>query len=611
MYVVATAGHVDHGKSTLVRALTGMEPDRWAEERRRGLTIDLGFAWTVLDSGREVSFVDVPGHERFMTNTVAGLGPVPVVCFVVAAHEGWRSQSSEHRDAIAALGIRHGLLVVTCSDRAPDRVDDVIAQSTRELGGTGIAEAPVVVVSAATGQGLHLLRATIDRVLAALPAPRTNGRVRLWVDRSFTVTGAGTVVTGTLTAGNISVDDRMTVHGASGERSVSVRGIQSCGAPQRSMMPVSRIAVNLRGISSADIARGDTLFTSGEWHITAVVDIRIVSGAPAEAAPTQIMVHVGTAAIPGRLRMLGGEHVRVALARPLPLAFGDRLLLRDPTGHRVVWGALVIDADPPGLHRRGDATRRAGALAAVGDGGDVVAEVARRGAVSPQHLYRIGLLPTEHAEAPHEGVRAIGRWWVYEPTFRLWREMLRAAIARLHEMDPLSPGLSRGQAVELLGLPNNSLLDAIIREEELRYIDGRLQLPGYEYDLGPAETAVTALERQLTTHPFRAPESGDLAALGLDTRALAAAEHAGRIWRLRGGVVLLPTAATLALRELGQLKQPFTTSNAREALDTTRRVVIPLLEYLDTRGWTRRIDALHREIVPASVGREPVLNGEV
>ena len=201
---MATAGHVDHGKSTLIRALTGMEPDRWEEERRRGLTIDLGFAWTTLASGREVAFVDVPGHQRFLGNTLAGLGPVPVVCFVVAADDGWQAQSSDHRDAVAALAIRHGLIVITRADRAPERVFEVLAEARAELAETGLCDAPGVIVSAVDGTGLTELRAALDRVLQQVPEPATTARVRLWVDRSFTITGAGTVVTGTLAAGTLA-----------------------------------------------------------------------------------------------------------------------------------------------------------------------------------------------------------------------------------------------------------------------------------------------------------------------------------------------------------------------------------------------------------------------
>src|SRR5690349_15960569 len=227
MFVVATAGHVDHGKSTLVRALTGMEPDRWAEERRRGLTIDLGFAWTTLPSGRDVAFVDVPGHERFLGNMLAGLGPAPAVCFVVAADEGWQAQSSDHRDAIAALGIRHGLVVISRADRAPDRAAEVLEQARAELADTGLADAPAVIVSAVDGTGLTELRGTLDDLLARVPAPPATARLRLWVDRSFTITGAGTVVTGTLAAGTLARGDRLQLLGPASARPVVVRGLES------------------------------------------------------------------------------------------------------------------------------------------------------------------------------------------------------------------------------------------------------------------------------------------------------------------------------------------------------------------------------------------------
>src|SRR5690606_32919225 len=203
MQVIATAGHVDHGKSTLIRALTGIEPDRLAEEKRRGLTIDLGFAWTTLPSGQEVSFVDVPGHERFLGNMLAGIGPAPIVCFVVAADEGWQAQSSDHRDAVAALGIDQGLLVITRADLAPDRVPEVIAQARTELAGTGLAAAPALAVSAVTGEGMDALREQLDELVAAARRPDPRQRVRLWVDRAFTVSGAGTVITGTLAAGTL------------------------------------------------------------------------------------------------------------------------------------------------------------------------------------------------------------------------------------------------------------------------------------------------------------------------------------------------------------------------------------------------------------------------
>ncbi|MGO3501852.1 MAG: GTP-binding protein, partial [Brachybacterium tyrofermentans] len=326
--VVATAGHVDHGKSTLVRALTGIEPDRLAEERRRGLTIDLGFAWTTLPSGQEVSFVDVPGHERFLGNMLAGLGPAPLVCFVVAADSGWSAQSGDHRDALAALGIDQGLLVVSRSDLAPDRVGSVIAEARRELRGTGLADAPALGVSAVTGEGIPALRAALDHLVTTARDPSPRERVRLWIDRSFSVTGAGTVVTGTLGAGTVSREDPLELCGQERGGEALVRGLQSHGGQVPSIGPVTRAAVNLRGLGTGEIGRGDALLTPGAWETTTTVDVRRLTGAELTDAPSELQAHIGTAAVTARIRPFGPDHARLTLSRSLPLGVGDRLVLR-------------------------------------------------------------------------------------------------------------------------------------------------------------------------------------------------------------------------------------------------------------------------------------------
>ncbi|WP_367921483.1 selenocysteine-specific translation elongation factor, partial [Nocardioides ginsengisoli] len=364
-HVVATAGHVDHGKSTLVRALTGIEPDRWAEERRRGLTIDLGYAWTTLPSGAHVAFVDVPGHQRFVGNMLAGLGPAPVVLFVVAADAGWQAQSSEHRDAVRALGIGRGVVALTCADRASaEQLERTRAQVAVELADTGLRDAPVVVLSAITGDGLDDLIAALADVLDAAP-PAAEGRLRLWVDRSFSVAGAGTVVTGTLATGTLSAGDDVEILGPRGRMGAGVRRIESEGAGRDVVGPVRRVALNLRGIGADEVARGDAVVTPGGWRESDLVDVRRTSGPP--TLPEQLHLHVGTAAVPVRVRPLDDDHLRLRLARPLPLAHGDRLVLRDP-GSGVVAGALVLDTDPPPLSRRGDAARRAAALATAAPG---------------------------------------------------------------------------------------------------------------------------------------------------------------------------------------------------------------------------------------------------
>jgi selenocysteine-specific elongation factor len=295
------------------------------------------------------------------------------------------------------------------------------------------------------------------------------------------------------------------------------------------------------------------------------------------------------------LRPFDDDHARLTLDRHLPLVLGDRLVLRDP-GSRQFLGAQVLDAEPPTLRRRGDSARRATALAGMDVGGDVAAEVARRGAVRQSHLRRLGLLAPADP-VPPAGVRALGDWWVHGPAYDAWRQRLLTAVHELHDRDPLADGLSRGAARDLLGLPDESLLDAVTRDAGLEQDGGHIRVAGARDDLGSAEVAVCELEARLRTEPFHAPEADELSALELGVRELAAAERAGRVLRLRDGVVLLPTAPALAMRELARLEQPFTTSQARQALGTSRRVAIPLLEHLDSRGWTRRLDAGHREIV--------------
>ena len=597
MHVVATAGHVDSGKSTLVRALTGMEPDRWEEERRRGLTIDLGYAWTTLLSGRDVAFVDVPGHERFLGNMLAGIGPAPVVCFVVAADEGWQAQSSDHRDAVAALGIEHGVVVLSRADRASgQRVADVLSRTRTELAGTGLRNAPAIAVSAVDGTGLAELRTALDGVLAQVPAPTTTGRVRLWVDRSFTITGSGTVVTGTLAAGTLAQGDRLELLGHSESRPVVVRGLQSRDTSYPSVEPVSRVALNLRDVAATDIRRGDALVTPDAWPTTGVVGIHRTTGVAYTEVPEQIMVHVGTASVPARLRPFGADHARLVLDRPLPLVLGDRLVLRDPGSRSVLGGARILDADPPELRRRGDGAHWAERLSGMDPAGDILGEVAARGAVQVDHLRKLGLLPGHDAEAP-QGVRVFGDWWVHAPVLEAWQHRLRAAVEALQEKDPLAPGLSMGAARDLLRLPDERLLSHVIHGAELEQESGHIRLPGSRHNLGPIESAIVQLERRLSAAAFHAPEADELAALGLGARELAAAERTGRLLRLRDGVVLLPTAPALAMRTLAGLAQPFTTSQARQALDTTRRIAVPLLEHLDSRGWTKRIDAGHRTVV--------------
>jgi selenocysteine-specific elongation factor len=584
VHVVATAGHVDHGKSTLVRALTGIEPDRWAEEHRRGLTIDLGYAWATLPSGEQLAFVDVPGHQRFIGNMLAGLGPAPAVVFVVAADEGWREQSQEHLAAVDALGIRRGLLVVTRSDLADPA--PVLADASERLAATSLGPGPAVAVSARTGQGLPELRVALDRLVALMPTPDSGGRVRLWVDRSFTIRGSGTVVTGTLGQGTVAVGDELAV----ARRRVRVRGVQSLEQPRESVGAVARVALNLRGVAPEEVPRGVVLTAPGAWRPTRVVDVRL-SG---DQRPATVTLHVGTAALEAHLRPLGGDTARLTFGVPLPLVAGDRAILRDPGARRILGGALVLDADPPALTRRGDAHRRGEALASATGGPDLATEVGRRGAMTREHATALGV--TMPSQLPGTVVSQ-GDWLVDRSAMSAWGERLVTAVKQQAASAPLDPSLPVAAARAAVGVPDVALVALVADTAGLEVRDGRVWLPGVGGDLGPAESALAVIERRLAGDPFAAPARGELETGGLGPRELAAAERLGRVVRLPDEVVLLPDAPARAMRVLAALPQPFTLSEARQALGTTRRVAVPLLEHLDARGWTRRVDGSHREVV--------------
>ena len=303
MYVVATAGHVDHGKSTLVRALTGMEPDRWAEERRRGMTIDLGYAWMTLPDGEKLAFVDVPGHERFVPNMLAGLGPVPAVLFVVAADGGWMPQSAEHLAAVDALGVRHGLLVVTRADLAdPGRRR---GRRWRRSPGPASARWRRFRSARSPARACRALRDALARLAAALPKAVPDGPVRLWIDRSFTIRGSGTVVTGTLPAGTVRNGQELLL--CPSLQPVRVRGLQALGASADRVAGVARVALNLRGVPPDVPERGMALIEAGRWTMSGELDVRITAGAAGLPAkfPPELLLHIGSARTTARVRVLG------------------------------------------------------------------------------------------------------------------------------------------------------------------------------------------------------------------------------------------------------------------------------------------------------------------
>jgi selenocysteine-specific elongation factor len=575
VHVVATAGHVDHGKSSLVRALTGMEPDRLADEQRRGLTIDLGFAWATLPSGARLAFVDVPGHERFVPTMLAGVGPVPAVVLVVAADGGWMPQSAEHLAVLHALGVEHGLLVITRSDLA----DPMLArgEAYAAMAGTSLRGVPCVEVSSVTGSGLPRLLDALDDLVSELPAPDPTAPVRLWIDRSFSIRGSGTVVTGTLPTGRIRLGDEL-LHVPSG-RLLRVRGLHSLGHRVETADGVARVAVNLRGVSRQEFARGHALLSPRKFLPTREIDVRLDT-TPAEDPPPTAMFHIGSASVTAQIRPLSRQAWRLRLATYLPLRIGDRALLRDPGRHEVIGGLTVLDPQPPGLVRRGAAAARGQEIDALPSTPDPEAELRRRRIVRRGDLAAMGVTPPAGP--------AVGDWLMDPAHARSLGDQLRSEVEAYVRGHPLDSGMPVELLRQRLALPDRALVGILVRPP-LAVLDGRVVVGDGGIRLPPrVSEAVDTVRRELAAAPFAAPDSARLAELGLGRREISAAARAGRLLRVTDGVVLLPGADRDAVRALAALPQPFTLSEARRALGTSRRVAVPLLELLDRRGLTER-----------------------
>ncbi len=599
MHVVATAGHVDHGKSTLVKALTGVDPDRLEEESRRGLSIELGYCWTSLDPVGDIAFVDVPGHERFISTMLSGIGPVPAVLFVVAADDPWMPQAAEHLAALDALGVSSGVVAVTRSDLADPT--PACERAAHELSRTSLRGSPVVAVSGRTGQGLDRLRSHLATMVAALPAPDPSADVRFWVDRRFSIRGAGTVVTGTLPTGRVCAGDSLSL----GSHLVRVRGVQCLGAPTGCADGVARVALNVTGEDLSQLDRGSALLTPDAWHLTGVVDVRLGgSGSPSNALgrihgarpaatspPERPLLHLGATSVTVHCRPLAEGLFRLKLDRLLPLRVGDRALLRDP-GTRAIWGLTVLDPAPPPLRRRGAAAERASTLMSSHGEPELASELQRRGVVHAALLRRIGV-PTDGAA--HNAVRA-GGWLMSEARASSVAQQVERMVRDHGRASPLDLGLPLGVLAERLDLPSPELVRAVVRSP-LQVNDGRVTLDGVAALPAHLEAALEELAAELARSPFAAPIAGRLEELGLDHRAVAAAARAGRLLRLAEGVVLLPGADLIARQWLAEISQPFTTSEARVRLDTSRRVVLPLLAHLDKVGHTRRLPDDRRIIV--------------
>ena len=568
MHVIATAGHVDHGKSTLVRFLTGTDPDRLAEEKARGLTIDLGFADLQLPSGAEAGFVDVPGHVRFLKNMLAGVGAVDACLFVVAANEGWKPQSAEHLAVLELLGLGHGVVALTKVGLVDDDVRRLAEMEVVEhVAGTFLEGAEVVPVDVVAGVGVDGpsgLLAALDRLLAATPPAVDRGRPRLWVDRSFAIRGSGTVVTGSLTGGTFQTGQRLMVQPQGAE--IRVRALESHGRPLDRATPGRRLAVNLLGLSHHDVSRGAALVRGEQWHRTEVLDASLTVLGSLDHEVTRrgaYLAYIGSGEYPVKVRVLADEAIfpgdtgpiRLWLPVPLPLLPGDRFVLREAGRAETVGGGEVLDVSPvlPAARARPDRS--------------VERVVAERGWVEVDELTRL---------TGEERPATLGRWVVSEAA-------LTAATSALRH---------RAEEASGLGLPLSQLDDrqraVLSRLDDLVVADGYVR-PGHPAAGGAdvlADPESHPFLRALTADPFRPPDP-----VGVDRAELRALERRGLVTESQGvwfasSAVL--EAATVVAGLLARSPEGVSMSEIREALDTTRKYALPLVAHLDANGVTRR-----------------------
>jgi selenocysteine-specific elongation factor len=582
---VATAGHVDHGKSSLVLALTGTDPDRFPEEKARGLTIDLGFAFTQLPSGEEVGFVDVPGHVRFIKNMLAGVGAVDVVMLVVAANEGWMPQSEEHLRIIELLGVRHGFVCLTKADVVDDETLELSRLELDEhLAGSALGGAPVVICDALSGRGVDAVRSALDSVLAMAPPPVDRGRPRLWVDRVFAARGAGTVVTGTLTGGTLRVDDAIEVGPAT--RPARVRAIETAHRKVETAAPGTRVALNLAGVEHRAVHRGNAVVRPGQWHLTDVADVALepLTGRDFRNRAT-LQCYVGSGEHAARLRVLDPDrrYGRVRLAGVVPLAPGDRLVLRDSGRGDTVGGAEVLDVAPEGSAR--DAPARLGlplgARLIAAHSWLAVDELGRRAGAGRAEAVTMA----DELTGSGTAVR-VGEWLVDPQALADLRAAAAERIRTHHERAPLEPGVELPELASALRVDAERLRAGLVGSDELVVERGFVRDAAHRVQVGDSPEARKLLDA-LEAAPFSPPEPASVGAEPGLVRALA---RDGQVVEV-DGIVFAARAldearrrVQVALRERGTV----TVADVRDLLGSTRKYVLPILNRLDAEGVTRR-----------------------
>jgi selenocysteine-specific elongation factor len=590
--VVATAGHVDHGKSSLVLALTGTDPDRWPEEKTRGLTIDLGFAFTTLPSGQELGFVDVPGHVRFLKNMLAGVGAVEAAILVVAATEGWMPQSEEHLRILDLLGISHGLAVITKADLVDDDLLELARLEVEERLAQADSFTPtdVLAVDSRSGRGLDELRVALDAMLASAPLASDRGRPRLWVDRVFAAKGAGTVVTGTMAGGTLPLDAEVLI--LPGRKRARLRQIESHHEELAEAGPGRRVALNLAGIDHTELARGSALVLPDQWAVTSVVDASLTALPEFELRQGTYKAYIGSGEHDVRLRLIrpGSESSekgplfgRLRLDVPLPLQPGDRIVLRDSGSQMTVGGAEVLDVSPVGR------ARLAAARLPLPPGPRILAgrPWLRPGDIGPL----AGVEPDEAKHLAEDLVRSgtarpAGEHLVATETLEELRRRALELVADHHRRQPLEPGFDLPALAAALGLDATRARAVLEGTEGLVVEQGRARLASHRGRVA-GEPEAQRLLAALDAVPFSPPAPAEVGGSPEIVRGLL---REGLLVDLEG-TIFTATAVDKArqvVREGLERHGSLTVSQARDLLGSSRKYVLAILAHFDAEGVTRR-----------------------
>jgi selenocysteine-specific elongation factor len=592
MPIVGTAGHVDHGKSTLVKALTGRDPDRWQEEKERGLTIDLGFAWTELPSGTEVGFIDVPGHERFIKNMLAGVDAINVALLVVAADEGWMPQSEEHMSVLDLLEVSRVVVALTRIDLTDaDTAELAAAEVAEQLAATIAETAPIIPVDSLSGQG-------VDRLVAALDQAIDNedvvsiGRPRMWLDRAFSISGAGTIVTGTLLEGPLTTGDQVELYPTG--RVARIRSLQSHERSLETIGPGNRTAVNLSGVDTGEVGRGMMLGAPGQWassdrFLVTLRTVRRLEDPLRDRGAYHL--HLGSGSWPVRLRLIGTNeldgsgHALLTVTSAVPVAVGDRFILREVGRRAVVAGGRVLDPAPSRRHHGQAIEALEGIYSATpNEQAEKLLAWRKRDLLSLLAAHTRGGAPTGSIKV---GPSAVAR----TEEARLSQAAVDS-VRVFQQANPLRAGMPKASLASQLRI-NLDLLNALISgSNQLGDLGAEVATTDFASQMGPSEEASwEAARAALTKAGLGVPRVREL---GLNSELAHALARQGLLIRISPDLSYLPEQITRIVDGLADLPETFTVAQFRDHFQLTRKYAIPLLEWLDSEGHTVRDGNLRR-----------------